>query len=109
MQRVAVLQHAINESIANLQLSSLSIELDKGSEETDLTKAVGVQVKASGGGQDVLYTIVTLQWLNDILGKKWNKRHCENEIFCTGGPLIVVTSISGHIIVAAVQEYLNRI
>ena len=87
------------------------IELDQGSDVTDLTQCADVQVHAPGSGHWRLFTIVTVHFINRVLVEKlWVKDHPRPDmadIFTTGGPLILVQKIDGDVIVRSVMRYLE--
>ena len=87
------------------------IELDIGSDVTDLTYCADVEVRMSGSGHWRLFTIVTAHFINRVLVEKlWVKddpRPDMADIFTTGGPLILVQKIDGDVIVRSVMRYLE--
>ena len=87
------------------------IELDIGSDVTDLTYCADVEVCMSGSGHRRLVTIVTVDFINRVLVEKlWVKddpRPDMADIYTTGGPLILVQKIDGDVIVRSVMRYLE--
>ncbi len=87
------------------------IELDVGSDVTNLTRCADVQVRMSGSGHWRLFTICTVHFINRVLVEKlWVKDHPRPDmadIFTSGGPLILVQKIDGDVIVRSVLRYLE--
>ena len=87
------------------------IELDIGSDVTDLTYCADVEVRMSGSGHWREFTIVTAHFINQVLVEKlWVKddpRPDMADIFTSGGPLILVQKINGDVIVRSVLRYLE--
>ena len=87
------------------------IELDNGSDVTDLTYNADVQVRMSGSGDWRLFTIVTVHFISRVLVEElWVKDHPRPEMadhYTTGGPLILAQKIDGDVIVRSVMRYLE--
>ncbi len=87
------------------------IELDIGSDVTDLTYCADVEVRMSGSGHWRLFSICTVHFINQVLIEElWLKddpRPDMADIYTTGGPLILVQKIDGDVIVRSVIRYLE--
>lgn len=79
------------------------IQLDHGSDVTDLKQNVDVRVFANEGCGYRLFTIVTAELMARLL----NRESPRDNAFTTGGPLIVVSHIDGEIVVKSVARYLE--
>ncbi len=87
------------------------IELDNGSDVTDLTRCADVQVRMSGSGHWRLFSICSAHFIKQVLTeKRWmehDPRPDMADLYTTGGPLILVQRIDGDVIVRSVIRYLE--
>jgi hypothetical protein len=87
------------------------IVLEHGSECTDLTANVALRVFFGPAAIECRrFTIVATHWLHQLLNDQralpdWLA--ATRDIYCTGGPLVVVREINADVVVRAVIRYLE--
>ena len=99
------------------RLAGLSVTLDQGSDVIDLSDNVDVLVLNSAGEQR-LFSIVTARWLHGQLGdsqhdpgpppQAWGWPREWAEMHTTGGPLLVVRTVSAELVIGAVLRFLYQ-
>lgn len=105
------LQQEIDVHMESCEYRRLSrIELDRGSEVTDLTSNADVCAYMRDGGEQP-FTICSVNFINQVLVERlWDASHPRPDmadIYTTGGPLIVVREIDDDTIVRSVIRYLE--
>jgi hypothetical protein len=104
---VLELQQQIDDALSHLQTTeTIGIRLSKGSDATDLTSIVDVDV-AVGNGRRRTFSIVSQHFLDRLFREPEQVMGIDTSFYASGGPLIVVKSISGNIIVRGIRKYLT--
>jgi len=109
-EAVLRLQQQIDRSLGERAPARVThIELDRGSEVTDLTRCADVRVFLAGDQGFRLFSIATVAFLTHVLSgaRDYHPRSDVRDLYTRGGPLIVVREISGDVIVRGVLYYLD--
>jgi hypothetical protein len=110
IEAVRRLQRAIDLAVQKYDCALWkSIELDRGSEVTDLALNARVRVHFSGGRMRG-FTILAKEFVEWVFAPErvGNPYAPEfNDVYTTGGPLVIVHEITGDSIVRAVIHYLE--
>ena len=101
MQPHIQLQQEINRYV-DLAGLGFSIELDRGSDVTDLSRAVAIRMRIDRPPGYRIFTLVSLRYLNELLALDSDSKY-----YCSGGPLIVLRSTEATAIVEGLLAYLN--
>jgi len=105
------LQGEIQEVLAANFTPCRSILLGRGSDVTDLTSNVDVDVELRDGSPELSVVVVTAAWMTELLTSK-AKDACEFSApyhgphFCIQAPLCIVHEITGGTVVSAVLRAL---
>ena len=107
---VTRLQNEINDQLkGHCDVGVSRILLDHGSDVSDLTRAVDVRVFLVGESHYTLFSILTCAFLDSVFSsdREEHPRADVRDMYTRGGPLIIVRSISGEVIVRAVLYYIE--
>ncbi|MCG3137128.1 MAG: hypothetical protein HJJLKODD_00971 [Phycisphaerae bacterium] len=97
------LQRQIESCIREHSCEGISrIELDRGSDVTDLTRCADIRVYYDTDINWRLFSVCSVKFINDVLLEQET-----TDIYTRGGPFIVVREISGDVIVRSVVKYLE--
>ena len=112
IEEAEVLQSAIDDCGARYELPGIKrIELDKGSDVTDVTSCVDVRVHFTDERDWRLFSICSVEFINRILDEQrcraGDPRPDMADIYTAGGPFIVARSINADVIVRSVIRYLE--
>jgi hypothetical protein len=102
------LQSEIDRLHAGERPAIYKIVLDHGSEDTDLSSCVDVRVYRNDDIHFTVYTFATVSWLNKLFSDTERVQNNPNtgQLFCTGGPLCILPSITALGIVTSIKKYL---
>jgi hypothetical protein len=104
------LQLSINEELATLGKTWLSITLDSDADVLDLNANVDVRVLVAHECTHRMFTIITgdqaREFVKEHVVQLSPSCHFTPACYCSGGPLCIVNKVTGQSVVAAVLRYL---